>query len=68
MRVNWREKLEATEAGRALLRVEGVLDEEAARVKQAMSAEQLREVGGEALRSGRGWWDDAKRWAGVGAD
>ncbi len=68
MRVNWREKLEATEAGRAVLRVEGVLDEEAARIKQAMSAEQLREVGGDALRSGQGWWDDAKRWAGWGAD
>jgi hypothetical protein len=69
MRVNWREKLEATESGRAVLRVEGVVDEEVAEIQKALNPEQLSEIGTGALRAGLGVWSDLeRRWRDWGRD
>ena len=62
-KLDWRGRLEQTEAGRGLLRLDGAISGEIARTKDALSADQLRELGNEAAKSARQLGADATKRA-----
>ncbi len=61
MRVDWKEKLQATESGKSLLRAQAVLSEELNRINQAASSKQLSELTTRAAEQSKGTWEQVRQ-------